>query len=59
MVARQKNEAVRRRLVEGIERSRRLVDRYRTLLVRLHDPSAGVPALRRRPAGPHRAIAKP
>jgi hypothetical protein len=50
VVARQKNEAARARLAEGIERSRRLVDRYRALLVRLHDPSAGAPILRRRPA---------
>jgi hypothetical protein len=51
VVTRQKNEAARRRLAEGIDRSRRLVERYRALLVRLHDPSAGAPFLRRRPAG--------
>jgi hypothetical protein len=45
VVARQKIEA-RRRLAEGMERSHRLVERYRALLVRLHDPSAGVPAMR-------------
>jgi hypothetical protein len=45
VVARQKIEA-RRRLAEGMERSHRLVERYRALLVRLHDPSAGAPAMR-------------
>ncbi|MEA3003473.1 MAG: hypothetical protein QOH81_2261 [Sphingomonadales bacterium] len=39
-----RGEAARRALAEGIERSRRLVDRYRALLVRLHDPIAGARA---------------
>jgi len=51
VVARKKIEA-RRRLAEGIDRSRRLVDRYRALLVQLHDPSAAASALRRLPADP-------
>jgi hypothetical protein len=32
-------EAARRALVEGIDRSRRLVERYRVFLAQLHDPS--------------------
>jgi hypothetical protein len=55
VIARQKIDA-RRRLAEGIDRSRRLVERYRALLVQLHDPSAGAPALRQLPAGQSRRL---
>jgi hypothetical protein len=44
-----RGEAARRALSDGIDRSRRLVERYRTFLIQLHDPS--VMTARKRAAG--------
>jgi hypothetical protein len=48
-----RGEAARRALADGIERSRALVERYRTLLVRLHDPGIGLAAALGRGHGRH------
>jgi hypothetical protein len=46
-------EAARRALADGLGRTHRLVDRYRALLVQLHDPTVALarPARRLRPSG--------
>jgi hypothetical protein len=49
-----RGEAARRALSDGIDRSRRLVERYRAFLIQLHDPAAASArkrAARLRPSG--------